>query len=54
MTDKPNTQSDKNKFNQQNQKAEERKAADNPRQGEATIEPTAVTQQDKPVTEPAK
>ena len=55
MTDKPTIQADtKNKFNRQNQSAEDRKAADNPRQGEPAVEPTKETQQDKPVTEPGK
>ena len=55
MTDKPTTQSGKpNKFNQQNRNAEERKAVDNPRQGEPAKEPTTETQKDKQVTEDKK
>lgn len=41
MADENKTQSGKpNKFNEQNKGTEERKAADNPRQGEPTSEPT--------------
>jgi hypothetical protein len=55
MTDKPTEQSGKpNKFNQQNQSTEERKAVDNPRQAEPVIEPTTETQKDKQITEDKK
>lgn len=48
MGDKNNNQSGKpNKFNEQNKQAEERKAADNPRQGQPATEPRQQTTQDQ-------